>query len=187
MKWAALYSQSGSEICDISEQIGRYPDLVISDNVLGVPKTDSRIVNTKKAIYGQYKPLTKTQKESYYDVLKDYDLITLHGWLNIVPKSVCEKYVIYNGHPGLINYYPELKGRDPVDKVWSRISDYLYVGSVIHRVTPEVDGGEIICYAKESYVSCTTLKETYITSKRTSLASWIDFFTNYLDLKGKDE
>ena len=175
MKWAALYSQSGSEICDISEQIGRYPDLVISDNVLGVPKTDSRIGNSKKAIYGQYKPLTKPQKEAYYEVLKDYDLITLHGWLNIVPKSVCEKYVIYNGHPGLINYYPELKGRDPVDKVWSRISDYLYVGSVIHRVTPEVDGGDIITFKKNLSVNCVTLDDTYNGLRQTSLDSWVEF------------
>ena len=175
MKWAALYSQSGSEICDISEQIGRYPDLVISDNVLGVPKTDSRIGNCKKVIFGQYKPLTKTQKEAYYDVLKGYDLITLHGWLNIVPKSVCEKYVIYNGHPGLINYYSELKGRDPQERTWDNIATYMYIGSVIHKVIPEVDCGDIITFKKNLSINCVTLDDTYNELRKTSLESWIEF------------
>jgi folate-dependent phosphoribosylglycinamide formyltransferase PurN len=180
MKWAALYSQSGSEICDISEQIGRYPDLVISDNVLGLPKTDSRISNSQKAIYGQYKPLTKSQKESYYDVLEGYDLITLHRWLNIVPKSVCEKYVIYNGHPGLINYYPELKGRDPQERTWDNIAIYMYVGSVIHKVIPEVDCGDIITFKKRMSINCTTLDDTYNELRKTSLESWVEFLKERL-------
>lgn len=180
MKWAALYSQSGSEICDISEQIGRYPDLVISDNVLGLPKTDSRICNSKKAIFGQYKPLTKLEKESYYYVLEDYDLITLHGWLNIVPKSVCEKYTIYNGHPGLINYYPELKGRDPQERTWDNIATYMYIGSVIHKVIPEVDGGEIIIFKKNLSVNCVTLDDTYNELRKTSLESWVEFLKERL-------
>jgi folate-dependent phosphoribosylglycinamide formyltransferase PurN len=178
MKWAALYSQSGSEICNISEQIGRYPDLVISDNVVGIPKTDSRIINSKKAIYGQYKTLTKSQKESYYDVLHDYDVITLHGWLNIVPKSVCSKYKIYNGHPGLINLYPELKGKDPQVRTWDSIATYMYVGSVIHRVIPEIDCGEIIEYSRVLSTQCMSLDDTYDELRKTSLDSWLSFFKN---------
>lgn len=175
MKWAALYSQSGAEICDISDNIGRYPDLVISDNVLGLPKTDSRIVNATQAIYGQYKPLNKQEKEQYYDVLKDYDLITLHGWLNIVPESVCKRFEIYNGHPGLINYYPELKGKDPQQRAWDDICKYMYIGSVIHKVTAEVDGGDIVCYKKNLSVNCTTLDETFSELRKTSLDSWVEF------------
>jgi folate-dependent phosphoribosylglycinamide formyltransferase PurN len=174
MKWAALYSQSGSEICDISERIGRYPDLVISDNVLGNPKTDSRIVNSARAIYGQYKPLNKQQKEQYYDVLKDYDLITLHGWLNIVPESVCEKFDMFNGHPGLINHYPELKGKDPQVRAWNNKDVYTFIGSVIHKVTPTVDDGEIII-SKKIHFNCNSLDETFTELRKTSLESWIEF------------
>lgn len=180
MKWAALYSQTGSEICDISDRLGRYPDLVISDNVLGVPKTDARIINTKKCIYGQYKPLTKEQKVRYYDVLSEYDIITLHGWLNIVPKAVCEKYTIYNGHPGLINLYPQLKGKDPQVRTWEDISCYMYIGSVIHKVTPEVDGGEILASNKVSSVQCVDLESTFAELKQTSLQCWIDFLKDKL-------
>lgn len=180
MKWAALYSQTGSEICDISDKIGRYPDLVISDNVLGLPKTDSRIVNAKKCIYGQYKTLSKQQKIDYYNVLKDYDIITLHGWLNIVPKVVCESYTIYNGHPGLINYFPELKGKDPQVRAWENISNYKYIGSVVHRVTSEVDGGEILNFRSALSTDCVDLDSTFSELKKTSLYCWIDFLKNKL-------
>jgi folate-dependent phosphoribosylglycinamide formyltransferase PurN len=175
MKWAALYSQSGSEICDISDKLGRYPDLVISDNVIGVPKTDSRIVNASKCIYGSYKELTKKQKQEYYNVLEGYDLITLHGWLNIVPEVVCEKYDIYNGHPGLINYYPELKGRDPQIRTWDSICTYMYIGSVVHKVTPVVDDGEILTFSKAFSTQCTSLDDTFNELRKTSLESWIEF------------
>jgi folate-dependent phosphoribosylglycinamide formyltransferase PurN len=179
MKWVAFYSQTGSEICDISDKIGRYPDIVVTDNVYGKPKTDNRIMNAKSLFSRQYRSLSPQEKEDYYscyDSVNEGDLITLHGWLNIVPESVCNKYEIYNGHPGLINYYPELKGKDPVDKVWARISDYLYVGSVIHKVTPEVDGGEILYHEKKLSTCCTSLDETYSNLKETSLRTWVDFF-----------
>ena len=43
-----------------------------------------------------------------------HDLITLHGYLRIIPENICKQCKhIYNGHPGLINMYPELKGKDP--------------------------------------------------------------------------
>ena len=32
------------------------------------------------------------------------------------PGEVCEKRNIYNGHPGLITQYPQLKGKDPQQK-----------------------------------------------------------------------
>jgi folate-dependent phosphoribosylglycinamide formyltransferase PurN len=180
ISWAAFFSQTGSEICNISEKIGKYPDLIISDNTDMNSKLDERIeLNCKQIVWRKFRGLSKEDKLKYFrDRLQGYDVITLHGWLNIIPEEVCKEFKIFNGHPGLINYYPDLKGKDPVERVWHRISDYLYVGSVVHEVTKEIDGGKIICYSKESYVNCTTLEEVYLTAKRTSLASWIDFFTN---------
>jgi len=179
MTWLALFSQTGSEICNLSEAIGRYPDLVISDNVKVDNNVDERIEqNCKKVMWRAYRKLTPAAKLDYFrNFLGDYDIITLHGWLNIIPPEICEEFTIYNGHPGLINYYPQLKGKDPVDKVWANISDFMYVGSVIHKVTAKVDCGDIICASQLSYVNCTSLEETYNVARRTSLTSWIDFFT----------
>ena len=80
MKWAALFSQTGSEICNLSEDLGRYPDLVISDNIYESQDVDSRIeLNCKKVLWRKYRGLTKEEKLEYYRKhLTGFDVITLH-------------------------------------------------------------------------------------------------------------
>lgn len=182
MKWAALFSQTGSEICNLSDKIGRYPDLIISDNIDMRNNVDDRIeLNCKQVVWQKFRGLTKEDKLNYFrNHLRGYDVITLHGWLNIIPAEICDEFRIFNGHPGLINYYPELKGKDPQIKAYNNISKYMYVGSVIHEVTQHVDCGKIICYSYVSYVHCETLDSTFNALKQTSLESWIDFFNNKL-------
>ena len=193
-RWVTLFSMTGSEIVKISEHIGRYPDLIITDNEdieSWHPKMKSlAYLNILTTISKSNSKNIKVLNKLFEPEHAHQTRITLHGWLNIIPAEICETFQIYNGHPGYINEFPELKGKDPVDKIWSRISDYPIIGSVVHEVTKDVDGGKIICSAKESSINCTTLEETYITSKRTSLAAWIDFFTNYNNytiLKGKED
>jgi folate-dependent phosphoribosylglycinamide formyltransferase PurN len=180
MKWAALFSQTGSEICNLSEKLGHYPDLVISDNTDEANIVDPRIeLNCKKLLWRKYRGLTKEEKLDYYRKhLQGFDIVTLHGWLNIVPAEICNEFKIYNGHPGLINYYPDLKGKDPQIRAWDNIKGYQFIGSVIHKVTPGVDEGPIICYKKVSSNCCIGLDSTFGILKQTSLDSWIDFFNN---------
>lgn len=180
MKWAAFFSQTGSEICNLSEQLGRYPDLVISDNINEQNFIDTRIeLNCKKLLWRKYKGLSTEEKINYYrDRLAGYDVVTLHGWLNIVPAEICEQFNMYNGHPGLINYYPELKGKDPQVRTWENITSYTFIGSVIHRVTPGVDEGPVICDSKVKSNCVIGLDSTFGILKQTSLDSWIDFFKN---------
>lgn len=180
MKWVALFSQTGSEICNLSEELGRYPDLIISDNTSEYNKIDPRIeANCKRVIWRKYKDLNRVERSEYYRKhLTSYDIITLHGWLNIVPADICNEFKIYNGHPGLINYYPELKGKDPQIRAWENIDSYQYVGSVVHKVTPGVDEGPIICDSKVFAAVCQGVDSTYGILKQTSLESWIDFFNN---------
>ena len=179
MKWLALYSQTGSEIVNLSKQLGFSPDRVITDN-LDHSKWDPEINKCcKSIIINSVKGHLKDVKlEFYRTAFKGYDVITLHGWLNIIPPEICKEFKIYNGHPGLINYYPDLKGKDPQVRAYDRIGDYLYVGSVIHEVTEYIDCGRIICYNKVSNVHCETLDRTYKALKQTSLNSWVDFFNN---------
>lgn len=161
MKWIALYSQTGSEISALSLKIGRSPDIIFTNNKIPSPHV--------KGHYFTHKGLMH-----YLDNIldpKDY-FITLHGYLRILPQHICEKYTIYNGHPGLITFYPELKGKDPQEKV---TSDQQFVGSVVHKVTPIVDDGEIITF---NYVenSEKTMKDIYNVCKKTSLNAWSEFF-----------
>ena len=180
MRWAALFSLTGSEICNISEKTGKYPDLIISDNTDMKSKLDERIeLNCKQIVWRKFRGLSKEDKLKYFrDRLQGYDVITLHGWLNIIPEEICREFRIFNGHPGLINYYPDLKGKDPQVRAYDNIGHYIYVGSVIHEVTQYVDCGNIVCYDKVHNVHCGSLDDTFNVLKQTSFNTWIDFFTN---------
>ena len=136
--WVTLFSQTGAEIADISESLGRWPDLIITNKRPNHLRTiDSRIVE-----YGYTELPNIPTLEDIENVLKDNAIITLHGWLRIMPPDICEKYLIYNGHPGLITKYPELKGKDPQVRAFE--GKYPIAGAVIHKVVAGVDEGKVI-------------------------------------------
>ena len=174
--WICFFSQTGSEICNIVEKTGIEPDVIISDNF----KTfDNRILDiSKKCFFLNYKNLsTREEKLKYYNlpILDPNAIITLHGWLNIVPKEICEKYTIYNGHPGLITEYPELKGKDPQKRTWENLNNYPKIGSVIHQVTAGVDEGPVIMSNSVSSENCKSEGDVFATLKQVSLNLWVDF------------
>ena len=121
--WVTLFSQTGAEIADIAESLGRWPDLIITNKRPNHLRTiDSRIVE-----YGYTELPNIPTLEDIENVLEDNAIITLHGWLRIMPPDICEKYLIYNGHPGLITKYPELKGITyGSDGLWSKESQKLH-------------------------------------------------------------
>ena len=178
-KWIALFSQSGKEIIDISSRIGRKPDAVISNN------HPSNIDEILKGV--QYHWLTTFGKESKsLDILdeivedRDNTLITLNGWLRIVPPDKCRRYNIYNGHPGLITLYPELKGKDPQQRAWDDLHKYNEIGSVVHKVVEEVDAGDVETFSEVGTASILTLDDTYNALRKTSLKAWYSFLKERL-------
>ena len=143
--WIAFFSQTGSEIVNISKTLGKEPDLIVTNH-----RPDHlRAIN--EGIEICYETSNKPTLEEYEEVLSQYDnpLITLHGWLRVLPEEITNKYEIYNGHPGLITLYPDLKGKDPQMKAFE--ANYKTIGSVIHRVTAGVDEGPIV--AERAYNS----------------------------------
>ena len=177
-KWVALFSQTGQEIIDITNQIDRVPDLIISNN------HPRNVLNILKGV--EYRWLSSGKEAKTLDILDEVikdpgdTLITLNGWLRIVPPDKCEKYNIYNGHPGLITKHPELKGKDPQERAWSDIHKYDTVGSVIHRVVEEVDAGSINTYSEISTANILTLDEMYDALRSTSLITWGSFLKERL-------
>jgi folate-dependent phosphoribosylglycinamide formyltransferase PurN len=136
-KWIAMFSHSGSEIANISNMLGRMPDRIITNN------TDIETIhpNVRHCTYTKNTP----SSEDYELLLgKSVPVVTLHGWMRIIPETICEQYEVYNLHPGLITKYPELKGKDPQKRVFESSDMYPDVGCVIHRVIPEVDAGSPI-------------------------------------------
>ena len=173
--WIALFSQTGSEIADLSEGINRKPDFVITN--ANLDDVDSRVHVDFRINNEEAKTLDILENISF-DI--DETLITLNGWLRIVPANKCKKYNIYNGHPGLITKYPELKGKDPQQRAWDNINNYNKVGSVVHRVVEEVDAGEIICEEVVPTKYIGSLDATYDALRTTSFTAWYRFLKERL-------
>ena len=87
---------------------------------------------------------------------------------------------IYNGHPGLIDEYPDLKGKDPQKIAFDLKMNR--VGSVVHRVVQVVDSGEIVCRYSAEIINSNNIDDYYSILRKTSLESWIYFFTQKLYL-----
>lgn len=173
-KWFAFFSHTGSEIYNISKRLGRFPDKIITNKSPGDDIHPGLLEEAKEILYTSHKP-----------GLSDYDRVmarctdcicTLHGWMRIVPKRICEEYEMYNLHPGLITRFPELKGKDPQSRVDSEKHDK--IGLVIHKVTSGVDEGPILIEvsSNNSYHSAST-----VTARLHDMAldAWSDFFTHY--------
>jgi methionyl-tRNA formyltransferase len=178
--WKALFSQSGSEILEVSTRVGRFPDAIITNKSL----EDLDKINPKLLEYAFDRFVFIPQKptiEEYRESIRRADMVTLHGFLRILPPEICGRYRIYNGHPGLITKFPELKGKDPQKKVWWKHADtpYKLHGHVIHEVIPEVDAGKIVSekqFISEDIYSEFDSLDMYI-AKLHSLAieNWVEF------------
>jgi len=170
-RWLAFFSQTGSEIVNLSKALGIKPDLIITNNIL----------EDKWKYHPDLRPMG-TIMSARHDMLMDYlltngiynpenTIITLHGYLRIIPAEVCGRYRMINGHPGAIDLYPELKGKDPQVRTWENKGNYKFLGSVVHEVVPEVDEGKII---KSVHLTNTalSLEDTFSMLKMTSLTAW---------------
>lgn len=163
MKWIALFSQTGSEIANLSKIVGRKPDLILTNNVM----------QDKYEYHPDVRPNVIAKHDFLMMYLRgtrsDDTIITLHGYLRIIPSDICNKFEMYNGHPGLITMYPQLKGKDPQERI---TPDMTHIGSVVHRVTAGVDEGEIVT----SVSTENTGGDYYNVLKQTSLEAWRIYF-----------
>jgi folate-dependent phosphoribosylglycinamide formyltransferase PurN len=116
----------------------------------------------------------------YENILSAYEnpLITLHGWLRIVPEEIADQYEIFNGHPGLITLYPDLKGKDPQEKAFE--ANYKTIGSVIHKVTAGVDEGPVVMERAYQSEKLLPLDDIFRILHNISTDLWIKFFKERL-------
>ena len=138
-RWVALFSQTGTEIVDIAERIGVWPDRIFTNNN-NVEKINSKLKN--KVMVMSHKGIEETLH--YTSDMTGNTMVTLHGYLRILSPKTCNVGLsIYNGHPAYISKYPELKGKDPQEMIWSDRDNYDFIGSTVHRVIADVDAGAI--------------------------------------------
>jgi len=175
--WVAFFSMSGSEIYNVSRRLRRTPDVVVTN------KTSFEDVNVQlleQLLPGQLvvvpnKPNIDEYLTAIEQAKSSHALITLHGYLRIIPGVICNNFEIINCHPGLITLYNELKGKDPQ----ARSINYPIIGTVLHGVTAGVDEGPIISSASCDNVYFT---ETAITHKLKQMSEdlWIELLRKKL-------
>ena len=178
--WVAFFSQTGAEISDIAKSLNKWPDYIVTNKRPENLRTiDPRIIDNveDRLIILENKPSV----EEYFKITKGlkHPIITLHGWLRIVPPEFIERYPhsIYNGHPGLITEYPELKGKDPQIRAYE--GKYPVAGTVIHRVTAGVDEGKVI--AEERFNNWNLeLDDLFRILRDRSLYLWCNFLKKVL-------
>ena len=172
--WIAFFSQTGSEIVNISKALGKEPDLIVTN------ERPDHLRKINEGIELCYMMPNKPTLADYKNILSAYEnpLITLHGWLRIVPEEIANEYEIYNGHPGLITQYPQLKGKDPQYKAWE--GNYKTVGSVIHRVTAGVDEGPVVLERAFNLERLLSLDDTFRILHNISTDLWIKFLRERL-------
>jgi len=172
--WIAFFSQTGSEIVNLQDALGRVPDLIVTND------RPDHLRKINEGIELCYHMPNKPTLEDYQEVLSEYEnpLITLHGWLRIVPEEIANKYEVYNGHPGLITLYPDLKGKDPQVKAWE--ARYKTIGSVIHKVTAGVDEGPVIMERAFNLERLLSLDNTFRILHNISTDLWIKFLRERL-------
>ena len=174
-RWITFFSQTGSEIADLSEEMGRWPDIIITnERPEHLRKIDPRIEKQ-----GYFTWANKPTEEDYIQLLEANPnaIVTLHGWLRIVPEYVCERSRIYNGHPGLITKYPELKGKDPQIRAFE--GKYKTAGAVLHKVSGGVDEGEVIL-SREFKTSGLDLDDLFRILRDKALEMWYILLKNLL-------
>lgn len=177
--WVAFFSMTGGEICNVSKLLNRAPDVIVTnrqdlegvhDDLLSLIEPHQLIIIPARPSIEEYEAAIRESCAHTSDIL-----VTLHGYLRIVPPAICERYEIINCHPGLITTYPELKGKDPQ----KRAALYPVIGTVLHRVTAGVDEGPVI-----SSASCDNVYQTVdgVTHQLKYLSSglWVELLRNKL-------
>lgn len=175
--WVAMFSQTGSELARIQGELNIRPKVILT-NVKDTRKiTEDLDISRAHTmfVHNTHDFLMSWLDKSFPDEdIRKKVIITLHGYLRILPPEICNRYEIYNGHPAAIRLYPELKGKDPQVRTWENNASYKFLGSVVHRVTPGVDEGEIVkevMYTNRSQ----TLDDVFDTLRQSSFDAWSMF------------
>lgn len=174
--WIAFFSQTGSEIVSIAKALNRWPDVIVTNERPSKLRTINSVLLEQELLVTTSNNPTETELS---ELLEYYDspIITLHGWLRIMPPKICESYNIFNGHPGLITEYPELKGKDPQMRALK--GGYPVMGCVLHKVVAGVDEGKILAEERFNAFNINE-EEMWIATRDRSLYLWVKFLKKAL-------
>jgi folate-dependent phosphoribosylglycinamide formyltransferase PurN len=176
--WVAMFSQSGLEIANVSKRLGRIPDVVLTNKDIEDMDTINTLLTKSCAEVLTLFSTRKPSVDSYITAIPEKAIVTMHGYLRIIPAEVCEKRTIYNLHPANLIMHPQLKGLDPQKKAFKMKLGLS--GNTIHECTAELDSGKIIT---SSVVDIAGLKLNGIIDALHSDAEnlWVQFLKDKLN------
>lgn len=180
--WCGLFSHTGKELeklAGMDHDFGLRLDTAITNNM----EYSGTLAQKGVQVYKLYsfKDVNFLLKQP--DIVPDNSLITLNGYMGILPADVLRNLrlrgcKVYNIHPAPIQMYPELKGKDPQERMYEGIQkrEYNYIGVVIHEVDAGVDTGKIVHWILELADHGMTKGELYERLHELGTRAWESFF-----------
>lgn len=191
-KWYGLFSHTGRELETLASkdlEWGIRLNAVITNNMDYFGSLDMQGV----AVYrmASFKDVNWLLNQPQY--VEDNSLITLNGYMGIVPSDVLRNLKmrgckLYNIHPAPIQIYPELRGKDPQERMYEGIQQCKYncIGVVIHEVDEGVDTGKIVHWILRMADRCMTKDELYKSLHELGTQAWESFFRERMYESGEN-
>lgn len=185
-KWYGLFSHTGKELENLVQEIEGPPFLKVA------------ITNNSK--YEGLLPYVKLSSTKHVhewlmqpENVGDNSLITLNGYMGIIPADVLRNLKergckVYNIHPAPIQHYPELRGKDPQERMYEGIQEgrYKFIGVVIHEVDPGIDTGNIVHWSLQLADPSITKDELYERLHEMGTEAWEHFFRERIYENGEN-
>ena len=176
VKWYSLFSHTGQETTDLAKML--YPDVELV------------VAITNNSRYEGPLPCIKLTLAKYINEwlmepgnVEPGSIVTLNGYMRIIPEEVIN-YLhsincrLLNIHPAPIQLYPDLRGKDPQERLYEGIQSgkYHYIGVVIHNVDAGVDTGSIVNWSTEFADPNMTKDELYQRLHDIGTKLWLEVF-----------
>lgn len=189
--WYGLFSHTGKELealilsCDVDLRLSA----AITNNLNY--KGNIPILGCKLYTMSSTHAVNWLLKQSH--IIQDNSLITLNGYMGILPADVLRNLrergcKVYNIHPAPIQFYPELRGKDPQERMYEGIQkhEYAYIGVVIHEVDEGVDTGKLVHWVLQLADPTMTKDELYARLHELGTQAWESFFRERMYENGEN-
>lgn len=187
VKWYSLFSHTGKETENVQKLMGERLHL--------------KVALTNNLKYDGPLPCIKLQSGNDINEwlmepgnVEPGSIITLNGYMRIVPAEVLDYLAsidcrVFNIHPAPIGLYPDLKGKDPQERLFAGLKGGIYtcIGAVIHEVDAGVDTGNVIHWKLELPTTIRTKDDLYDRLHAMGTEMWIEFFSEEMWKDGKSD
>lgn len=191
-KWYGLFSHTGKELetlVDTCSAFGVKLHLALTNNVDYEGNLDAKGVRVLKLM--SYEDISWLLTQPH--IIEDNSIVTLNGYMGLLSSKVLHSLKargckVYNIHPAPIQFYPELRGKDPQERMYEGIQkrEYSYIGVVIHEVDEGIDTGKIVHCVLQMADHGMTKDELYERLHELGTQAWESFFRERMYENGEN-